>query len=658
MRRNKIVGVEDAMKVILPGDTIATGGFVGIGFPEHLAAALERRFLETGGPRDLDLIFAAGQGDGRQKGLNHFGHPGMVARAIGGHWGLAPALGALALAEEIDAYCLPQGVISHWFRDVAGGRPGTLTRVGLGTFIDPRLEGGRLNTRSTADIVELVTLADEQFLFVPRRRIDVALLRGTTADEEGNVSMEREAVTLESLSIAQAAKNSGGLVIVQVERTVAAGELHPRDVRIPGILVDAVVVSPPEDHQQTFAEAYNPAYTGEVRITADPARAAELTARMIIARRAAMFLTPNAVVNLGIGIPEGVAAVAQAEGILDMITLTVEAGGIGGIPAGGLSFGATTNAQAIVDQPYQFDFYDGGGLDQAFLGMAEVDMHGNVNVSSFGSRVAGPGGFINISQAAKEVYFMGLFRAGALLAVQDARLRILREGEGPKFVAAVRQITFSGRQSRDQHQSIVYITERCVLRLGDKGLEIIEVAPGIDLDKDVLAQMSFRPSVSPNLVEMDPALFTPEPMGLAHRAPTPLVDRFTYDPSENVLFCNFEGLVVDDIDAATALAARLDHEFERIGHRVNVIVNYDNFHLAAAAEPAFFEMINHNERYVLSRTRYSSNAYFRRRLGHQFTAASLEHRLYGSYATARDRISSLQDASARRVPGVAIGPSR
>jgi propionate CoA-transferase len=620
---------------------VATSGFVGIGFPEHLAAALERRFLETGTPRDLSLVFAAGQGDGKRKGLNHFGHLGMVTRVIGGHWGLAPTLGALALAEEIDAYCLPQGVISHWFRDVAGGRPGTLTRVGLGTFVDPRQGGGRLNARSTDDIVQLVTLGGDEYLFIPRRRIDVALLRGTTADEEGNVSMEKEAVTLESLSIAQAAKNSGGLVIVQVERTAANGALDPRAVRIPGILVDAVVVSPPNDHLQTFAEAYNPAYTGDVRVPVEVGPASELTARTIIARRAAMFLKPNAVVNLGIGIPEGVAAVARSEGLLDSITLTVEAGGIGGIPAGGLSFGATANAQAIIDQPYQFDFYDGGGLDQAFLGMAEADEQGNVNVSSFGNRVAGPGGFINISQSTKEVYFLGLFRAGAHLGVEDARLRVLEEGRGPKFPTAVQQITFSGPQARDRQQSVYYITERCVLRLADAGLELIELAPGLDLEKDVLSQMNFRPTVSPHLAEMDPALFTSEPLGLAYRTPTPLVDRLTYDSDENVLFCNFEGLVIEDADAAARLATRLDDEFKRIGRKVNVIVNYDNFRLAPAAEPTFFEMIARNQRYVLSRTRYSSNAYFRRRLGDRFTAATLEHRLYGNYADARAGIAAL-----------------
>ena len=505
----------EVAEMVKDGETVVTGGFVGSCCPESLTCALEKRFNETGHPRDLTLIYAAAQGDSNGKGADHFAHEGMIKRVVGGHWNLSPKLGRMAIEDKVEAYNLPQGTISQLFRDIAGKRMGTITHVGLNTFVDPRIEGGKLNKVTKEDIVEVVNINGEEKLLYKSFPIDICFIRGSFADEKGNVTLEREVATLEATSIAQACKNSGGTVVVQVEKMVAAGSLDPRLVKIPGIYVDAIVVSKKEEHEQSFGCQYNPALTGEIKIPLTSIEKAPLNVRKVIARRAAMELKPSSVVNLGIGIPEVISLVANEEGIGKYMTLTVEAGPVGGIPEGGSEFGASINPEAILDQPYQFDFYDGGGVDIAFLGLAQVDKEGNLNVSKFGPKIAGCGGFINISQNAKKVVFCGTFTTSGLkVAVEEGKLNILQEGKVKKFIDNVEQITFSGKYAQKTGQSVLYITERAVFELKKDGLYLIEIAPGINMERDILDLMDFVPKMDEDPKLMDKRIFYDTPMGI------------------------------------------------------------------------------------------------------------------------------------------------
>ena len=638
--KSKVVTPQQAIELIHDCDTLVCSGFGVVGVPDELLLALRDRFEASQSPRDLTLLFGGGPGDGRDQGLNRIALDGLVKRAIGGHWGLVPELGAMAIENRIEAWNLPLGVISHLYRDIAAGLPGKLSHVGLGTFVDPRLQGGKVNSRTTEDLVSVTELAGEELLFYRVPRPQVAFIRASVADPDGNLSVEREALSQDTLAIAMAVKNAGGIVIAQVEYLCERGSLLPRQVKVPAILVDCVVLARPEYHQQTYGTGYHPALSGQMRVPLDALPAMAFDERKIIARRAAFELMPNAVVNLGIGMPEGVADIANEERLLPYMTLTAEPGVIGGVPGSGLNFGSSTNATAQLDMNQQFDFYDGGGLDLAVLGLAECDARGNINVSRFGPRLAGAGGFINITQNSRTVVFVGTFSAGGLkVAVQEGRLTILQEGRHRKFVEAIEQVTFSGEYAAKSGKKVLYVTERCVFALTSEGLELVEVAPGIDVERDILAQMAFSPIVRQPAL-MDARIFSPEPMGLKDSLlAITLPERISWQPERKRLFLNFQGLRLVSPRDAQEVQAAVERQCQAIGHRVDVVVNYDGFEILEPAMDAYARVVEHLvERYYGRVTRYSTSAFLRDKLGAAIRGRGLAPHIYETRAEAEAAI--------------------
>jgi propionate CoA-transferase len=509
------ITADEAAQLVADGDAILiSGSGGGHSVPEALLAAVGRRFLAEGKPLGLTSVSVVGVGDRAALGASHLAHEGLLRRAITSALVDSPGLVRLAAENKIEAYTLPQGVLSQLMRDMAAGRVGLITKTGLHTFVDPRQQGARQSACTPPDFVEVVNLAGEEWLLFKPVPVNVAFLRGTTADEDGNVTMEQEAVFGEMLAMAQATRRAGGIVVVQVKRMARRGTLPAQRVKIPGILVDFVVVV--TDQRQTYLTDYDPSYSGELRIPVGDIKPLPFGPRKVIVRRAAMELFPGAICNLGAGVSTGLSIIAAEEHLLDAVHLTNEQGLIGGAPISGRDSGGAQNFSAMIDQPAQFDFYDGGGLDLAFLSFAEVDAEGNVNVSRFGDRIIGSGGFINISQNARCVVFSGTLTAGDLdVGWEQGKTVIRREGRLQKFVPKLEQICYSASMARKRGHVALFVTERAVFRVGIEGLELIEIAPGLDPERDVIAHMGFRPRVAPELKPMDARIFAPELMGLA-----------------------------------------------------------------------------------------------------------------------------------------------
>lgn len=521
----KFISAKDAACLIRDNSTVAVDGFIGFCLADDILGEIEQRFINENHPKDLSVVNVAGLGgDGKDRGINHFAHRGLMRRFLCSNLSLAPKLYPIIMDNCFPAFMMPQGVLSHMMRAIASHKPGVITKVGTKTFVDPRIDGGKVNEaaeNSNESIVELLNLNGSDYLFYPAFPIDVAIIKGSTADKDGNISLESEAIHIEQFEMAAAARNSGGIVMVQVDRIVECGDIHPREVTVPSTLVDYVILGKPENTGQHFipGQDFVPSWCGDEKIPFGDIKPLPLDIHKVICRRACMEIKAGDFMNLGIGIPMNVSEVLNEEGVIQQVSSSIESGVTGGVPAPGLATGAAYNPTAIIKQPDIFDFYDGGGIDFACLGAAEIDMHGNVNVSKFSGKVTGPGGFINITQGAKTVCFLGTFTAGrSNINIKNGCLDIVQEGSYIKFKKNVEHITFSGEYSIEKdNQTVFYITERAVFKLTEQGLTLIETAPGIDISKDILPFMEFVPIISENLRTMDSRLFHPEKMGLELR---------------------------------------------------------------------------------------------------------------------------------------------
>lgn len=520
----KFISAAEAAALIPDRATVLVDGFISFCLADDILGEIENRYIAEGHPKDLSLVNIAGiGGDGKQRGINHFAHRGLLRRLLCANLSAAPKIYPLIMDNAFPTFMIPQGVLSHMMRAIASKKPGVISQVGMKTFVDPDVDGGRINQAawdSGESVVEKIKLKDEDFLFYPAFDLDVAIIKGSYADHKGNISLENEAIQLEQLEVAAATKNCGGIVMVQVDEIAAQEELHPQMVRIPSTMIDYVIVGKPENTGQHFLDEYNcefiPSWSGHEKIALEEIAHMDFGIEKIICRRSIMELKMHDFINLGIGMPMNVSAVLNEEGHINDVSASIESGIVGGVPAPGLATGAAFNPDAVLKQPDIFDFYDGGGIDFACLGAAQMDKVGNVNVSRFAGKTTGPGGFINITQGAKLICFLGTFTAGKQdVRIEDGKINIVQDGPHIKFKEHVDHITFSGEHSRDKgNQTVFYITERAVFKLTEKGLTLIEIAPGVDLQKDILDKMEFVPAIADDLKVMDERLFRPEKMNL------------------------------------------------------------------------------------------------------------------------------------------------
>lgn len=672
----KVISSSDAVSLVQNGDTVSVSGFVCQGPPEAVLRALGDRYARTGSPNNLTLLFGGGPGDWDSRGLNNLARtkpctgteespPPMLKRTIGSHYGQVPKVAQLAIDELVEAWTLPMGSVSRMIRAQATHSPGHITTVGIGTFVDPAMSGGAANKKALQSplhktlVTSLVIDGQDQLMY-KALPIHVAIIRGTTADAQGNISIEQESLKCDSMITAAAAKNSGGIVIAQVKRLAANGSIPSRCVAVPAPFVDCVVVVDDEDHDElhpmSFVERHNPVMTGELRAPSEEIDHMDLTLRKVIARRASYELKPNTVVNLGIGLPEGVAAVASEEGMLDFVTLTTEPGSIGGIPCAGHSFGPASNASAVIEMNQMFDFYDGGGLNMCFLGAAQISQNGDVNVSRMSKdRLTGPGGFIDISQSTKNIVFMSTMTAKGLEVSLpgDGTMTIQDEGKVKKFVSTVFEKTFSGDEAVRRGQTVFYVTERAVFRRTSfhDVLELIEIAPGIDLQKDVLDQMHFVPVISPDLKTMDARIFREDKMDLCSEFFGNLEERISYHAPDHILFIELFGININSIKDikwfTNGLRQLLDPLVKEKGP-INMVVNYDGFDLRKGLEDSFrIEVENVEKEYYRSVKRYAGHAFKRAKLARQMQLNEWDpNDLFGAFDTngnSRVSIEELRD---------------